>query len=186
MCKLENWDENNKVNILKCLCVETALIYVNSHPDIDDPNFDELVSFLEKRFRKVISKQEAWSQFTNIRQGYLSLNDYKDKIIEISENVLDTLMEFENLQNRDQFLISIFINGLNIEIKKLIDIQEFNSYSVCVQAALKADKILQNKKIVNNINNPNDQTNIYHNGHPNTLHTSHQYNNPPWNHYFRP
>ena len=151
--KLENWDDVNKVNILKCLCIETAQIYINTHPEIDELNFDELVSFLRKRFQVNISKQEAYSSFTNLRQGQLNVRDYINKIDEISENVLEILTEFETLESKDQFLISIFINGLNIEIKKMIGIQEFASYNTCMQAALKAEKLLPNRNYVHNVSN---------------------------------
>lgn len=150
--KLENWNEESKVNILKCLCVDSAQTYLNSHPEINDLNFNELVSFLEKRFKNVISKQEAYSQFTIVRQGYLNIRDYANKIDEISENVIDILTEFENTESRDQFLISIFLSGLNYEIKKLIGIQEYSSYNNCVQAALKAEKIVPSRRMVNNVN----------------------------------
>lgn len=114
--KLENWNENNKVSILRCLCIETAHTYVNLHPETDDLNFDELVLFLGKRFKNVISTQEAYNQFTNIKQGYLCVRDYASKINEIRENVMDILTEFDSIESRDQFLIFIFINGLNLEI----------------------------------------------------------------------
>lgn len=150
--RLENWSEENKVNILRCLCIDSAQTYLNSHPDVDNLDFNELVSFLEKRFKVVISKHEAYSQFTNLKQGLLNVKDYANKIDEISESVIDVLTEFENEESRDQFLISVFINGLNYEIKKLIGIHEFNSYNNCVQTALKAEKLVPNRKMINNLN----------------------------------
>lgn len=71
--KPENWDYISKVNILKCQCIETAQICINTHPELDGLNFDELVPFLSKRFKVNISKQEAYCSFTNLRQGQLSI-----------------------------------------------------------------------------------------------------------------
>lgn len=42
-------------------------IYLNSHPEIDNLGFNELVSFLEKRSKNIISKQENYTQFTSLK-----------------------------------------------------------------------------------------------------------------------
>ena len=82
----------------------------------------------------------------------LKYRDYASKIDEISESVMQVLTEFEDAENIDQFLISVFINGLNLEIKKLIGIQEFDTYNHCLQTALKAEKLLPSRSSVLNVN----------------------------------
>src|ERR1700755_1770736 len=106
--KLENWGEDIKVNILRCLCIDSAQTYLNAYPETEEFNFDELVAFLSKRFDIKISKQEAYSRFTCLKQGHLNIRDYANKIDEISESVMQVLTEFEDAENRDQFLISVF------------------------------------------------------------------------------
>jgi len=171
--KLENWDEDSKLNILRCSCVGTAQTYLNTNPEIEELKFDELVVFLAKRFQTVISKQESYSRYTNVKQNNLDVRSYADKIDEISEEVMEFLTEFDNVESRDQFLISIFINGLNLEIKKLIGIQEYPTYNACIQAAIKAEKLIPNKKPLNNINNPERIS------YPNRFRNAPNYNNYP-------
>lgn len=180
--RLESWDEDSKVNILRCLCVDTAQTYLNTNPEIEELKYDELVAFLAKRFQTVITKQESYSRYTSVRQNNLDVRSYADKIDEISEEVMEFLTEFDNVESRDQFLISIFINGLNIEIKKLVGIQEYTSYNACIQAALKAEKLLPNKRPINNVNEqernsyPYRFRNSSHNSHNNRYHAG-QYRN---------
>lgn len=69
------------------------------------------------------------------------MREYIDKIDEISESVMEILTEFESIESRDQFLICIFINRLDLEIKKLKGNQELSSYNICIEAALKAEKL---------------------------------------------
>ena len=171
--KLEGWREEVKVNILKCLCIDSAQTYLNSHPETEEFDFDELVEFLTKRYEIKVSKQEAYGRFSNIKQGHSNVRDYADKIDEISESVMHVLTEFEDIENRDQFLISIFVNGLNLEIKKLIGIQEFNSYNNCLQTALKAEKLLPSRNPIFNVNNESEQSNNF----PNYKSSPNPYNN---------
>src|ERR1044072_9090837 len=96
--KLENWGEDIKVNILRCLCIDSAQTYLNAHPETEEFNFDELVAFLSKRFVIKISKQEAYSRFTCLKQGHLNIRDYANKIDEISESVMQVLTEFEDVE----------------------------------------------------------------------------------------
>lgn len=129
---MENWREELKVNILRCLCIDSAQTYLNSHPETEDFNFDELVKFLAKRFEMKVTKQEAYGRFTSIKQGHSNIREYANKIDESSESVMQVLTEFEDIENRDQFLISIYISGLNLEISKLIGMQEFTIYNHCL------------------------------------------------------
>ncbi|KAL7642339.1 UNVERIFIED_CONTAM: hypothetical protein RMT77_006900 [Armadillidium vulgare] len=181
--RLESWDEDSKVNILRCLCVDTAQTYLNTNPEIEELKYDELVAFLAKRFQTVITKQESYSRYTSVRQNNLDVRSYADKIDEISEEVMEFLTEFDNVESRDQFLISIFINGLNIEIKKLVGIQEYTSYNACIQAALKAEKLLPNKRPINNVNEQERNSypcrfrNSSHNSHNNRYHAGQYRNN---------
>lgn len=80
---------------------------------------------------------------------------------EISENVIDILTEFDKIESRQQLLIYIFVNGLNYEIKKLINIQEFCSNNSCAQWTLRAEKIFPHKQLVSNINDQNAPINRF-------------------------
>lgn len=108
------------VNILRRLCADSAQPYLNSHSETDNLNF-----------REQVSKQKAFSQFANVKQGYLNVKDYANKVDEISEYVMDISTEFENIESRDQFFISVFINGSNFEMTNLIGIKIFGSYNIC-------------------------------------------------------
>ena len=150
---LENWDDDTKIKILKCLCTNNALIYLNTNPRVNELNFNELVTFLESRFTPVINKHEAYSKFTNCKQLNTSVTDYVNKIEEIIESVIDILSEFQDEDNKNQFLISSFINGLNYEIKKLIGVQKFDTYEECINAAHRAEKLIPHRPInVHNVN----------------------------------
>lgn len=59
---------------------------------------------------------------------------------------MNILRRFKNNDNREQFLIPIFLNDLKYEIKKLVGIQEFANYNNCTQLSLKAQKLIPNKK----------------------------------------
>lgn len=121
---------------------------MNTNLDIDELTFDELVAFLSKRFLVVVTKQEAYSRLTKIKQGHSNGRDFGNRIDEISESVMGILTELQNNESRDQFLKSIFINGLNLEIKKLVGLDEFATNNNCVQTALKAEKLITNRNSI--------------------------------------
>lgn len=98
------------------------------------------------------------------------MRDFGNRIDEISESVMGILTELENNESRDQFLKSIFINGLNLEIKKLVGLHEFATNNNCVQTALKAEKLITNRNPIFSNNNDREQMNSFPQSHRNAPH----------------
>jgi hypothetical protein len=144
---LENWSEKHRVEILKYLCIGNAEAFVESQPDLEECSFEQLSKALIHRFKPVVSKQQAYSHLTSLKQNNLSVKDFVGHIDEVSASFTEVLTELSNVDSREAFKISIFTNGLNYEIRKVMGVAEYEDYEVAVQGALRAEKLVPSKKL---------------------------------------
>ena len=144
---IEQWNLDTKQKLLNFLCIEEARLYSNANPESKTLDYDDLKKYLELRFVNNISKLEAYRAFTNIKQKNLTVKEYIAEIDIIIDKYLEILTELQEIGTRDQFLISTFLNGLQLDIKQIIIVRDFKTYNEIINCALKIEETLPKKRI---------------------------------------
>lgn len=140
--KLEGWSEERQTDIIKCLCTDLALSFLEARPELETASFAILTTALTDRFGAKVSRQEAYTSLNNLKQGSSSINEFAGSIEDMGSTVFDIITELNTPETRDGLLISVFINGLRQDIRQMIGLQEFKTLFECVTAATKAEKLL--------------------------------------------
>lgn len=156
--KLEHWNEDYKSSIIKYLCVDIAEAYLDSYPDIDDQNYDEVCDILKARFEPKLTKPEAYSELMSIRQNRDNINDYAGRIESAATGLADIITELSDPNERDALLISIFRAGLDSGIQKTLIANEYNDFNNIVKAAKRCESVIyKNQRNINHLNSQETQ-----------------------------
>lgn len=139
---LESWDDAKKANIVKYLCTDIAEGFIDSHPELENCSYKDLCTELNNRFKLKITKPEAYAQLMNIKQNNLGITDYAGKIESTAADLSEIIPELADQAGREELLISIFLNGLAQNIKRMLVSTEYEDFSEIVRAAKRCEHTL--------------------------------------------
>ena len=137
----EAWSDNQKAAILKCACTGAAASFLEDRPETE---YDDIVNALVERFHHKITKHEAYSRLSNVKQGNLSVSDYAHSVEETATALWEVADEYGEVASRDSVLISVFINGLNSDLRNMLVLLDFNRFTECISMATRAEQACKN------------------------------------------
>ena len=146
---IEKWSSDDKVNLLKLLFTGAAEVYVDSLPNLNELNYSQLKDALKTRFSRQISKAEAYAKLMGVRQNKSSIEDYIAEIESLALDFSDIVPDLCDIQKRDELLVSVFINGVDSHLKRIIAVSEFKSFSDISQAAKRLEATFEPRRQVN-------------------------------------
>ena len=65
---LERWTEEDKCNLIRLLCADSAEVFLESLPNIDTLTYDQIKQSLKERYAPKITTAEAYSMLMAVRQ----------------------------------------------------------------------------------------------------------------------
>lgn len=172
---LESWTDEVKARIVRYLCTDLAEAFIDSNPELELANFDELCEHLNTRFGPKISRPEAYSELMSIRQNRQSVDDYAGQIESTAASLSDVIADLQDVDARDELLISVFMSGLDPVLKRSLVVNTYETFSDLVRAAKRFEKTFDTRRNISAVNNQTDD-----------VRTSPHYNNDRYSSYRPP
>ena len=97
---------------------------------------------LNNSFKTKISKPEAYAQLMNIRQENRNITDFAGLIESAAADLSEVIPELTEQTSREKLLISIFMNGLSQNFKRLLIAVEHEEFADLVRAAKRCELAL--------------------------------------------
>lgn len=132
---LENWSDADKANIVRYLCVDSAEVFIDSNPDLEECSYTDLCDRLAERFKIKFSTSEAYAELLSVRQSKQSISDYTEKIERTAANVSDVIDDLKEQESRNALLISVFMAGLDSHLKRALIARKYEEFSDLIHAA---------------------------------------------------
>lgn len=140
--RLDHWNDEQKASIIQYLCTDIAEAYLNSHPELGDATYDDLCRSLIERFKPKLSKTEAYSQLLGLRQNNKTVGEFAGSIESCAAELTDVVTELLDQRAREELLVSVFISGLNFNLKQSLVATEFDEFNKAVKAAKRCERSL--------------------------------------------
>ena len=140
---LEGWSDDKQASIIRYLCAEVAEAFLDSKPELETSTLEELVLALRQRFKTRISKPAAYAKIMNIRQGSNNINEFVGEIETAASTYCEAIPELREEDGRDQLLISVFMNGVQGTLKKMLITRDFDTFGDLVRAAIKCEEVVR-------------------------------------------
>ena len=154
--KLEKWDDDEKASVLKYLCTGFAETYIDSHPDIDDLDYDDLCENLVNRFTPKLKTSDAYSKLLSIKQNRRSVEEYAEDIETVAANVADVILDLADSDRRNELLISVFMSGLDPHLKRLLTASNIDDFNEMLQTAKRCEETFtDNRRSINHLDSQN-------------------------------
>ena len=157
--QLEKWEEPDKARIVQYLCVDLAEAFIDSNPELENASFTDLSDRLLARFGPKISKPEAYTELMSVQQRRQSIDEYAGQIESTAANLSDILVELQDVEKRDELLVSVFMSGLDANIKRSLIVNEYKAFSDIVRAAKRYERTFDHQKNVNALDSQNLRSN---------------------------
>lgn len=157
---LENWSDTEKANIVRYLCTESAEVFIDSNPDLEECNYTDLCNRLVERFKVKFSTSEAYAELLSVRQNRQSISEYTEKIERTAANVSDVIDDLKEQDSRNELLTSVFMAGLDSHLKRALVARKFEEFSDLIHAAKQCESTFtEPRRNINSIDTNNDTPN---------------------------
>ena len=133
--KLEKWSDDDKATVVRYLCIGLAESFLDANPEVEDYNYKEICDCLKERFETKLSKAEAYAEILAIKQNRRSVADYAGEIESKSADLIDTIPELKDSDDREELLTSVFLNSIDAHIKRPLIVNEYDEFAEIVKAA---------------------------------------------------
>lgn len=140
--RLEKLSDNEAAHLLRNQCTDTAFNHLESRIELDNADFSELVTALRRRFSNDTDFHEAIYIWTNLKQTNMSVRQFAGLVETTAVTLMDVLFGLKDPTSRDREIMTIFLNGLNLEIKKMIVTAEPKSFIEAILLAERAEKLI--------------------------------------------
>ena len=132
---LEQWSKDNKADVLRYLCTGAAEIFIDSNPELEQFDYEELCDSLKARFKTRLTASEAYVELLSVRQNRRSIADYTENIERVAANLSDVIDDLRDQDKRNELLISVFMTGLDAHLKRGLVAGEFEDFSILIHTA---------------------------------------------------
>ena len=104
-----------------------------AHKSLCACSYKDLCAELNNRYKLKITKPEPYAQLMDIKQNNLGITDYAGKIESTAADISEIIPELADQAGREKLLISIFLNGLAQNIKRMLVSTEYEDFSEIVR-----------------------------------------------------
>lgn len=136
---IEKWNETDKASLLTLVCSGNAEVFIDSLPNLKEMNYEQLKKALKDRFSQQISKAQAYAALMGVRQARKDIEEYIAEIESLAFEFSDVISDLRDSSLRDELLVSVFLNGVEVNIKKILSANEYSSFSDVCRAAKKCE-----------------------------------------------
>ena len=164
---LEKWSDEEKASVIAYLCTGFAETFIDSQPNIDETDYDDICELLIGRFTPKLSTPDAYSMLLQIKQHKRSVNSFAEEIETTAANVADVIDDLKEVDKRNELLVSVFMAGLDPHLKRLLTASEFDDFTELIRAAKRCEETFQDSRryvnVVENDHSSNSRNPHYQN-----------------------
>lgn len=144
--RIERWTRRDKCRIIRCLCTDAAESFLDVNPQLANASYDLLCQKLIGRFDFKLSKAEAYDVLMSVKQRDSSIEDFAFRIEKTASEHDDVITELKDINHRDEILISAFLAGVNLDIKRSLVVVEHSKFETLIHTAKRLERAINSQR----------------------------------------
>ena len=102
------------------MCTDIAEAFIDSHSEIGSYSYKDLCIQLNNRFKIKLTKPEGYATLMKLKQEHLNFTKFAGKIESTAADLTEVITELNDQESGEKLLISVFLNELSLNIKRLL------------------------------------------------------------------